>query len=253
MKTNQDVLHFQSVSPELNNDSTKLVSLLALAAGAIAMPQTSSADIIYMDLGAGVSVGYGSGTAEYQVGLQGTAVFKFVRRATTAQTLTGSLTINYRSVIAGDFGPATTPPVGVQQLAGFAVPKGFGASWDQGGGTMGLGIYVGTANDLLINGGKTPSTSYDHQYLAWQFGDSTQGDATRYGWIEIGLQVNNYPTGPLATIYRYGWDNTGAKPTMGQLSVPEPNAAAIVALGAMALGARGVRAWRHKRDTTRVS
>ena len=51
MKTNQVVLHLQTVSPELNNDSTKLISLLALAAGAIAMPQTGSADIIYTDLG----------------------------------------------------------------------------------------------------------------------------------------------------------------------------------------------------------
>src|SRR5207249_11763580 len=32
-------------------DSSKLVSLLALAAGAVAMPQTSNADIIFTDLG----------------------------------------------------------------------------------------------------------------------------------------------------------------------------------------------------------
>ena len=68
----------------------------------------------------------------------------------------------------------------------------------------------------------------------------------------MGLTVNNYPTGPLVTIYRYGWDNTGLQPTMGQTLVPEPSAAAIVALGAMALGARGVRSWRQKRDVASV-
>ena len=80
---------------------------------------------------------------------------------------------------------------------------------------MGFFNYVGTANDFNINGGKKPNTSYDHQYLAWSFGDSTQGNVTRFGWVEIGLQVNGYNAGgPLVTIYRYGWDNTGAKPSM---------------------------------------
>ena len=254
MKTNQDVLRLQTQSPELHNDSAKLVSLLALAAGAVAMPQTGFADIIYTDLGASpATVGFGAGSAEYLVNTPGTAVFKFWRRATTAKTGLGSLTINYRSVLATDAGTPSTPPVLVQRNAQkFAIPKAFGVSWDQGGGVMGYFNYVGTANDLNIKGGKSPSTGYDHQYLAWSFGDSTQGDATRYGWVEIGLQVNNYPTGPLVTIYRYGWDNTGAKPSMGQTPVPEPTAAALTALAAMALGARGVRSWRQKRDAASV-
>lgn len=255
MKTNQDVLHFKTQSPELHNDSAKLVSLLALAAGAVAMPQTGFADIIYTDLGAGpATVGFGAGSAEYLVNTPGTAVFKFRRRATVVLTNIGSLTKNYRSVLAADAGTPSTPPVLIQRDAqAFAKPKAFGASWDQGGGVMGFFNYVGTANDFNINGGKSPNTSYDHQYLAWSFGDSTQGNATRFGWVEIGLQVNGYNAGgPLVTIYRYGWDNTGAKPSMGQTPVPEPTAAALTALAAMALGARGVRSWRQKRDAASV-
>ena len=110
MKTNQVVLHLQTVSPELNNDSTKLISLLALAAGAIAMPQTGIADIIYTDLGGSpATVGYGAGSAEYQVNIPGTATFKFVRREGSGQTGLGDLTFRYRSVIAGDFGPVNAP------------------------------------------------------------------------------------------------------------------------------------------------
>ncbi|TSA41933.1 MAG: hypothetical protein D4R57_00020 [Verrucomicrobiales bacterium] len=250
MKTNQDVLHFQVVSPEIKHDSTKLVSLLALAAGAVAMPQTGNADIIYTDLGAGVAVGYGPGVFDYQVNIPGTASFKFERRQGSGHTNPGSLTYNYRTVRAGDFGPVTTPPVGVQGNAqGFAVPLNYDQPWNQGL-AMFYKVNVGTASDL---GAKTPSTSYDHKYLAWQFGDSTQGGATRYGWIEIGLQVNGYTAGgPLVTIYKYGWDNTGAKPNMGQMPVPEPSAMAMTVLSAMALGARGVRSWRQKRDAGSV-
>src|SRR5437870_1799342 len=49
-------------------ESAKLVSLLALAAGAVAMPQTSNADVIYTDLSSnpamvGCGSGFGSGYA----------------------------------------------------------------------------------------------------------------------------------------------------------------------------------------------
>ncbi len=57
----------------------------------------------------------------------------------------------------------------------------------------------------------------------------------------------SYPTGPNVTIWGYAYDNTGAKPTMGQLPVPEPSSGALLVMGAMALGARGLRKWRQKR------
>ena len=254
MKTNQVVLQPKTGSPELYNDSTKLVSLLALAAGAIAMPQTGSADIIYTDLGGSpATVGFGSGSAEYLVSLPGTAVFKFARSQSTTST-TFPITTNryFRSVIAGDFGPPSSPPVKLQGLAspnGFAAPQEFGQAWNQGLNLF-YKVTVGTRSD---SNGRRPVADYDHKYLAFQFGDSTAGNATRYGWIEVGLTVFGYNAGgPLVTIYRYGWDNTGAQPTMGQTPVPEPSSAAIVALGAMALGARGMRTWRQKRDAATV-
>jgi hypothetical protein len=257
MKTNQVVLQLQTGStgsPELNNDSAKLVSLLALAAGAIAMPQTGSADIIYTDLGGSpVTVGYGSGSAEYQVNLPGAAIFKFARTQSTVMTTFVSLTKRYRSVIAGDFGPASTPPVKLQGLAspnGFAAPQDFGQAWNQG---LNLFYKVAVGSRSSNANGRRPVSDYDHKYLAFQFGNSDQGGALRYGWIEVGLTIFGYNAGgPLVTIYRYGWDNTGAQPTMGQVPVPEPSSAAIVALGAMALGARGMRAWRQKRDAATV-
>jgi hypothetical protein len=44
-----------ALTVEIQNPHSKLVSLLALAAGAAAMPQTSNADIIYTESGATVA------------------------------------------------------------------------------------------------------------------------------------------------------------------------------------------------------
>jgi hypothetical protein len=243
MKTNQVVLHLQTDSPELRNDSSKLVSLLALAAGAIAMPQTGSADIIYTDLsGSPVTVNFAN---EYQVIVNGSVDFRF--KGQTSINTGGLFSTEYKSVIAGNFGPLSGPQVRFQGIGGFAAPLNFGQPWNQGL-AMFYKVWVGTRSDL---NGRSPTTDYDHKYLAWQFQDSTQGGALRYGWIEVGVTVLGFNAGgPQVTIYRYGWDNTGAQPTMGQ--VPEPSSAAIVALGAMALGARGVRSWRQKRDAATV-
>ncbi len=246
MKTTQVVLNLQTVSPELNNDSTKLVSLLALAAGAIAMPQTGSADIIYTDLGGSPATVNFAG--EYQVVIPGTANFRF--KGLQSTNTGGLLSTRYRSVVAGNFGALSGPQVKMPGIAGFAAPLNFGQAWDQGF-NMFYNVAVGIRDDLNR---RAPSADYDHKYLAWQFDDSTQGGAVRYGWIEVGLTILGFNAGgPNVTVYRYGWDNTGVKPTMGQTPVPEPSAAAIVVFGAMALGSRGVRSWRQKRDAATVT
>jgi hypothetical protein len=91
-----------------------------------------------------------------------------------------------------------------------------------------------------------PANDYGPQYLAWFFKDSTQADALRYGWAEISLSVGTFAAGgPTVTIWGYAYDDTGLKPTMGQQVVPEPASGALLVMGAMALGARGLRKWRQ--------
>jgi hypothetical protein len=229
-------------STESLADSGKLVSLLALAAGAAAMPQSSHADIIYQNLSANPQrVGYAGGYGDaYQFTVPGTAQFGFKRQSQTGHTTLGSLTINYRTVVAGRLGGAVQ--AGVQGNLGWAAPQNFGAAWDQGLGLF-YNVYVGTGNDL----NHFPNSDYDHKYLAWAFVDTTQGNVTRYGWAEIGLSIGNYPGGPNVTIYGYAFDNTGLQPTMGQTAVPEPSSAGLMVLGALALGAKGLRSWRRNR------
>ena len=247
MKNNMTLPTASVSSPGEQTDTTKLVSLLALATGAVVMPQTGNADIIYTDLNSGpVLMGYSGSIDSFRFSLPGTVNFGLARAQTTLTTATGSLTFKYRTVIAGDLDAAAPVHGKIQQDAnGFAVPQPFGAAWDQPGLALFFTAYVGSAGE----GGHTPLNGYDHQYLAWQFSDSDQAGALRYGWMEISLSITTYPTGPNVTLYGYAYDDTGAKPTMGQQSVPEPTSMSLLALGALALGARGLRTWRRERDT----
>src|ERR1022692_2828759 len=69
-------------------DPTKLLSLLALATGAAAMPQTTNADIIFTDLSSyPVTVGY-SGVAEFDFTLPGTAQLAITRRGGSIKNTT---------------------------------------------------------------------------------------------------------------------------------------------------------------------
>jgi hypothetical protein len=230
--------------------TTKLGSLLALAAGAIAIPQTGHADIIYTDLSSNPqSVGYTSPNAFFLLNLPGSVQFGFIRSEfSTSTTFPITTTVRFRSVLAGRLGPGAD--ASIQVAGGLAAHMPFGAAWDQGNGLAPL-TTVGWASTYT----RVPS-GYDHEYLAWQFVDDSPsgGGAIRYGWVEISLSVGFHPVGPNVTIWGYAWDDTGAKPFMGQTApVPEPSSAALLVFGAMALGSRGLRNWRRNREAIRNS
>ena len=231
-------------------NTTKLASLLTLAAGAVAIPQTSNADIIFTDLSSNPqSVGYTSPNAVFAFDLPGSAQFGFFRYQYSTQTTSFSI-INFRSVIAGRLGAGANG--GFQAVPGGLVAHlPFGAAWDQGNPVLAVNTVAWASTY-----GRSPFGGYDHEYMAWQFVDDSAsgGGATRYGWVEVSLSVGFYPVGPNVTIWGYAWDNTGAKPYMGQTApVPEPSSAAFLVFGAMALGARGLRNWRQNRETIRNS
>src|SRR3981189_2363724 len=92
-------------------DSPKLVSLLALATGAVAMPQTLSADIIYTDLNSSPAlVGYSGGSDSFLFNLPGTVHLGFIRQQRTKVTTIGSLTFRYRTLFAADLGTILAAP-----------------------------------------------------------------------------------------------------------------------------------------------
>jgi hypothetical protein len=221
------------------SEAAKLTSLLALAAGAVTLPQTGHADIIFTSLGpSGYSVGFTAQEA-LQFVVPGTANVGFQRRATITYTSPGSLEVNVRFILAGDLGGGAGGGINGNQQIAANLP--LGATWDFA--PMHPNLLVARADDL---NGQSPAAGFDHQYYAWYFTDDTLGGGERYGWVEVSLAMAGYNAGgPTLTIWSYAYDDSGLRPTMGQ--VPEPTSGALLALGAMALGARGVRKWRQGR------
>lgn len=227
---------------ESQTDTAKLVSLLALATGAAALPQTGHADIIYTDISSSpVVVGY-AGSASHEFNLAGlpSGLQVGFKRFTNYAPFPFSSDYRYY-VLGGKLGG-----VGVAKMranASFAAPLDYGATWSAGANGSLANVAVGWASDI----NKSPASGYDHKYLAWSFEDTGN---PRYGWAEISLSIAlvNPGAGPNVVIWRYAYDNTGAKPTMGQLPVPEPTSGALLVAGALLLGSRGVRQWRQNRQ-----
>jgi hypothetical protein len=221
-------------APEGINSSTKLASLLSLAAGAVAIPQTSEADVIMTDLSASPGhVGFLYSQQFTINNLPGTARmgFSFVQQGTTST--------NYRR---GVFASQVAGYVRLKTNASFVVHVPAGVSWNQAAGVASIYGLVGFA----AYGNHTPN-SYDHQYLLFRFQDSTQGNALRYGWAEVSLFNGNINVseGPDVTVWRYAYDTSGNPLPSGQ--VPEPTPVALLALGALTLGSKGLRKWRAEK------
>jgi hypothetical protein len=235
MKTENAMIAFVPASPEKKGESAKLASLLALAAGAIAMPQTSNADIVITDMsGNPARVGFLSGPSFTITNLPGTAQMQFK----FAQAKTGTSSV--RGVLASQVGVGAYVRIKTNAYIVVHVPAGF--VWSQvAGAEKNIGT-VGSASHF----GHHPD-SYDHEYTLFKFQDSTQGNALRYGWVELGLFNGNLNStaGPDVTIYRYAYDTTGAQLPTGQ--VPEPSPVALMVIGALTLGAKGLRSWRKDR------
>lgn len=231
---------------ERKGDPAKLVSLLALAAGAAAMPQTSNADIIFQP--ANAHMGFGAGdTNSFPLSLSGTTQFRFgTSHSTVPRSSAGQFKTQYRSVLVGWAGGGKAS---VQTVGGLAAAREKGEPWNNGlhsvtYATAAKATIHRTFSGSIIGAAHHPDSDYDHKYLAFKFQDG----GWLYGWVEVGLTVGPEPS---MTIYGYAYDDSGAQIVMGAMPVPEPAPMAMLALGALALGAKGVRAWRRSQTKTR--
>jgi len=223
-------------SAESSADGSKLMSLLALAAGALAIPQSSNADIVFTDLSsAPVTVGP-LADPSYLLNLPGTHQFSF--RNLVQHTTNGATAYIVR---AGQVS-ATGVFVNLKTDGNFfVVPVGKSVLWSQ---INAVGVYRTATVGFSTTAGRHGPNAYDHQYVAFQFKDSNQGNALLNGWIELS---EHFPAsgGPAVTIFGYAYDTTGAAIPTGV--APEPSSASLLAFGALTLGAAGLRSWRRKR------
>ena len=233
--------------PQRKSDPGKLVSLLALASGAIAMPQTGHAGIWSTNLTSPVTVGF-SGVDSYELTLSGDVQFGFRRYHYHADTSgTAGNTLYYRKVRAGRIGGSVT--AGLQASSRFVVPRAKSDNWDGlsavTNAPVGIASLARSVGSITFASNHSPDSYPGHKYLAFEFVDTLHSSALRYGWVEILLANGNLDTssGPNVTIYGYGYDDQGNPIAMG--AVPEPTSTMLFVLGALTFGAKGLRAWRR--------
>jgi hypothetical protein len=232
MKTAQTPSSSTALTVETKHDHSKLISLLALAAGAATMPQTGNADIIFTDQSATVSW---EGLRSFVINnLPGNAQLGF-----DAHRIGNFSVTSIRSVTGGRRGSGYLQ----FKLALVSQPM----LWGQINGSLASAARFATAQSTTHTG-----ESFSGLYMAFEFKDSSQaGGPMRYGWAGLSLVNGDLGFGgnyPRLTISGWAYDNTGAEIPMGATaSVPEPSAMALLALGALTFGARGVRSWRRNR------
>ena len=195
------------------------------------MPQTSEAGIVYTNLIAPEVVGPNSSLSFVIDNLPGVARLGF--NAHTKPTFISSSRWVTGKQIAGYVRLKT-------DLSFFALPLPKSVSWDAIPAGTNAGAFV-----AYWNYSHRFPTGYNDRYFAFKFQDSTQANKLLYGWIHVDVSNPTSGTGPDLVISEWAYDTSGNKLPTG--IVPEPNSAALLALGAMALGAPGVRAWRTKR------
>jgi len=223
-------------------DSSKLLSLLALAAGAAAMPQSTNADVIFTDLSTNpVSISTNANLSFIITNLPGTARVWF--QTNKRATLISSTRVVSVRQNAGYVRLKTHSFPSQVGINAFVVPVGAGVTWNQVVGVTSASGALAKANAL----GHFPN-GFDKQYFVFRFKDSTQvGSPLLYGWINFSVAYPGSGKYPEVTIFGYAYDSTGAFLATGVSTVPEPAPVALLALGALTLGAKGLRSWRRHR------
>ena len=124
-----------------------------------------------------------------------------------------------------------------------------GATWSNVGGTVGnFGLLAATDTTF----GPIGPSSYNHRYFPFIFKDtSPQGKGkVKYGWLEASSSGPSSPSNVPVTVERYAYDNSGFPLPLGSTisAIPEPSTTALAGLGALVLGAAGVRRWRKAKQ-----
>jgi hypothetical protein len=227
-----------TASPAFNpalggGENAKLLSLLALAAGAVAIPNASQADVVYsVDLGASPGkVGFDTGA-----GYSFNPSFSITNLpgGNKLQFYTGSDGPTFRAV-----GARVVSGSLKRTASGFVAHTPAGASkiWTNLGSNPNSHGIVGSRRYTNLQ-----PAAYQNEYMAFEFSPAL--GMTDFGWAELTLAYG--PNGPDVTIEGYGYGPSPIYPGEPG-AVPEPGqAAGLAVIGAMVLGAAGLRAWRRK-------
>jgi hypothetical protein len=228
---------------------SKIASLSALGAGTLlggaggADASTIYSGPIHIDVGA-------NGQSLYTIPLAGPKSYLsfFTGRRTTAAQRSNNL--HYRYIRAyGAITPAAKFASSKGVLGLFHAGSVFPGTTGGGSLLVGSRIWRVSADSGLHSSRIAGLSPFSLEYSLFKFTIPATGQ-TDYGWVQLSYAVGIKPgTGPDLTITGYAWDNSGALLPAGSLTpTPEPSTMGLAGLGALALGAAGLRRWRKSRQ-----
>jgi hypothetical protein len=134
------------------------------------------------------------------------------------------------------------------KIKGFGLLKTFNAGATSGsGGSAGFGL-VGYRS-LFPGGSSVLGETFSHKYALFRFVNTAHSGDIDYGWIRLSQELGP-GVGPNVTLEAWAYDDSGNQIAAGAGdlgAVPEPSSFTLAGLGALALGAAGLRRWRGAR------
>jgi hypothetical protein len=223
----------------------RLASLSALGVGALGIAGTAEANVVVTDVNqtVGFTTG-GPGPITVKFGALGAGSFSLKRTAFT--TMSSGSVAHVKSVFLDGHH-------GLRFGVSFFSPGGRYGAFPYGRTSSGLIArktvpVAGLATLTSVHGSKTKSTLHPFQgadkYFLFYFPSSTTPSGDIFGWGQLTESIN-LTTGPDVTLVDYAYDTSGNFLPAG--AVPEPSETVPLALGALVLGAAGIRRWRGEK------
>lgn len=226
----------------------RLVSLSALGAGALGVGGSAEASSIVYSGVLNEQIGFGPGY-KGPVSIPGATLgWVAVRSSRFPGDLWLAVFVYGRNTASAQFEVLKSPKLTFSIFpVRYGVAQAFPLNgvWGSRSGIAGGRNFVPIVGTRVVSSYPgSPVTAFNRidRYMMFAF---TAGNKFDYGWAQ--LDVITSGRGANVTLVDYAYDTSGAQIPAGDTGMPEPSTFVLTGLAALALGAKGLRAWRAAR------